>query len=334
MFTSRTSTGLDIGSQSIKLVQVQHRRSSARVKTFGQIPTPSGRMENGFITDPDVVGQELGKLVDRLKLRGAKVVSALAGQQVYTRLLTLPAMKLDDMRHAALYQATSFLPISIEDVTTDIYPVRYFDDGEGQKCEVFFVAARKAQAENLVETCQVAGLKLDRLEIEPLALHTLYHSQLSGSQVKGVLNIGSTRSYLAIFQRDTLVFVRSIGFGCAAFYQYMQDSGAGNVGLEKLNCLESGVEGLMREIVSELGRSLEYFRLQSNHEELSQIILCGGGARLGGIEEFLSREVGVPVQIGDFSSQVQLADTISAKEKKELIYEYPVALGLAMRGVK
>ncbi len=55
---------------------------------------------------------------------------------------------------------------------------------------------------------------------------------------------------------------------------------------------------------------------------------------MGGIEEYLSREVGVPVQIGDFSSQVQLADTISAKEKKELIYEYPVALGLAMRGVK
>ncbi|MGB4508790.1 MAG: type IV pilus assembly protein PilM [Syntrophomonadaceae bacterium] len=334
MFTSRTSTGLDIGSQSIKLVQVQHRRSSARVKTFGQIPTPSGRMENGFITDPDVVGQELGKLVDRLKLRGAKTVSALSGQQVYTRLLTLPAMKLDEMRHAALYQATSFLPISIEDVTTDIYPVRYFEDEEGKKCEVFFVAARKAQAENLIKTCQVAGLKLNRVEIEPLALHTLYHQQLSGQKVKGVLNIGATRSYLAIFQEDILVFVRSIGFGCAAFYQYMQESGAGDGELEKLNCQDPGVERLMRDIVSELSRFLEYFRLQSKHEELSEIILCGGGARVGGIEEYLSREVGLSVQVGDFTSQIQLPDSITAKEKSDLLYDYPVALGLAMRGVK
>ena len=314
MFTSRTSTGLDIGSQSIKLVQVQHRRSSARVKTFGQIPTPSGRMENGFITDPDVVGQELGKLVDRLKLRGAITVSALSGQQVYTRLLTLPAMKLDEMRHAALYQATSFLPISIEDVTTDIYPVRYFEDEEGKKCEVFFVAARKAQAENLIKTCQVAGLKLNRVEIEPLALHTLYHQQLSGQKVKGVLNIGATRSYLAIFQEDILVFVRSIGFGCAAFYQYMQESGAGDGELERLNCQDPGVERLIRDIVSELSRFLEYFRLQSKHEELSEIILCGGGARVGGIEEYLSREVGLSVQVGNFTSQIKLPDSITAKE--------------------
>lgn len=334
MFTSRTSTGLDIGSQSIKLVQVQRRGNKAKVKTFGQIPTPSGLMENGFITDPDVVGQELGKLVDRLKLRGAKTVSALSGQQVYTRLLTLPAMKLDEMRHAALYQATSFLPISIEDVTTDIYPVRYFEDEEGKKCEVFFVAARKAQAENLIKTCQVAGLKLNRVEIEPLALHTLYHQQLSGQKVKGVLNIGATRSYLAIFQEDILVFVRSIGFGCTALYQYMKESGTGNMKLENLDCQDAGCETLMRDIVSELSRSLEYFRLQSKHEELSEIILCGGGARVGGIEEYLSGQIGVPVMVGDFAAHIQLPDNIAAKDKSDLTYEYPVALGLAMRGVK
>ncbi len=334
MFISRTSTGLDIGSQSIKLVQVQRRGNKAKVKTFGQIPTPSGLMENGFITDPDVVGQELGKLVDRLKLRGAKTVSALSGQQVYTRLLTLPAMKLDEMRHAALYQATSFLPISIEDVTTDVYPVRYFEDEEGKRCEVFFVAARKAQAENLIKTCQVAGLKLNRVEIEPLALHTLYHEQLSGGKIKGVLNIGAQRSYLAIFQQDTLVFVRSIGFGCAAFYQYMRETGAEDGELEKLNCQDSGCERLMRDIVNELSRSLEYFRLQSKGQELSAIILCGGGARVGDIEGYLSREVGVLVQIGDFPSQIQLPDSITAQERTDLIYDYPVALGLAMRGVK
>ncbi len=334
MFTSRTSTGLDIGSQSIKLVQVQRRGNKAKVKTFGQIPTPSGLMENGFITDPDVVGQELGKLVDRLKLRGAKTVSALSGQQVYTRLLTLPAMKLDEMRHAALYQATSFLPISIEDVTTDVYPVRYFEDEEGKRCEVFFVAARKAQAENLIKTCQVAGLKLNRVEIEPLALHTLYHQQLSGQKVKGVLNIGATRSYLAIFQEDILVFVRSIGFGCTALYQYMKESGTGNMKLENLDCQDAGCETLMRDIVSELSRSLEYFRLQSKHEELSEIILCGGGARVGGIEEYLSGQIGVPVMVGDFAAHIQLPDNIAAKDKSDLTYEYPVALGLAMRGVK
>ena len=130
------------------------------------------------------------------------------------------------------------------------------------------------------------------------------------------------------------MFVRSIGFGCAAFYQYMQESGAGDGELEKLNCQDPGVERLMRDIVSELSRSLEYFRLQSKGRELSEIVLCGGGARVGDIEGYLSREVRLPVQVGDFTSQIQLPDSIDDKEKSALIFEYPVALGLAMRGVK
>jgi type IV pilus assembly protein PilM len=79
---------------------------------------------------------------------------------------------------------------------------------------------------------------------------------------------------------------------------------------------------------------LEYFRLQSKGRELSEIVLCGGGARVGDIEGYLSREVGLSVQVGDFTSQIQLPDSITAKEKSDLLYDYPVALGLAMRGVK
>jgi len=104
--------------------------------------------------------------------------------------------------------------------------------------------------------------------------------------------------------------------------------------LENLNCQDAGCETLMRDIVSELSRSLEYFRLQSKHEELSEIILCGGGARVGGIEEYLSGQIGVPVRVGDFAAHIQLPDNIAAKDKSDLTYEYPVALGLAMRGVK
>lgn len=333
MFTSKASTGLDIGSQSIKLVQVQRRGSGALVKTFGQTPTPSGLMENGFISDPEAVGQELGRLVDRLKLRGAKVVSALSGQQVYTRLLTLPAMRLSEMRHAALYQATSFLPISIDDVTTDIYPVRYFEDAEGKKCEVFFVAARRAQAESLQQTCKAAGLRLARLEIEPLALHTLYKNQLSGDQVKGVLNIGAQRSYLAIFQKDTLVFVRSIAFGCSAFYQQMKGAGQGDVGLENMSSEEPTCERLLRDIVGELTRSLEYFRLQSKDDQVGEIVLCGGGARVGGIDKYLSQELGIPVILGEISQGIQVPGGMGDQDKISLRYEFPVALGLALRGV-
>jgi len=332
LFTGKTCTGLDIGSQSIKLVQVRRRGRRVLLQTLGQIATPSGTVENGFINDPDLVGRELGKLVNRLKLRGAKVISALGGKQVYTRLLTLPAMNLDDMRRAAFYQAASFLPISIDDVTVDIFPVRYLDNNGSRKCQVFFTAARKVQVENLVHTCQAAGLKLERLEIEPLALHTLYYGLLKDGQAVGVLNIGSNHSYLAVYQNKTLVFVRLMSFGCTAFYQHMRESGTDCRKLADLSCREAGIERVMENLVSELNQAMDYFRLQSRNTALSFIILCGGGARVGDMEDFLSQETGIPVKVGDFPSQVQLPDSLACDKKNDLLYEYPVALGLAMRG--
>lgn len=105
---ARKSVGLDVGSHMIKLAEIRRYGNIGSIKKFGHIATPPGTVENGMINNPEEVGRELGKLVEKLKLKGSKVVSALSGQQVYTRLMTLPAMSLDDLRSAALYQATSF----------------------------------------------------------------------------------------------------------------------------------------------------------------------------------------------------------------------------------
>lgn len=333
MFTSKLSVGLDVGSHSIKLVGVKRQGGSAIIKTFGQIPTPEGFVENGLINNPEEVGRELGRLVEKLKLKGSSTISALSGQQVYTRLLSLPTMRLSEMRTAAMYQASSFMPISIDDVTADIYPVRKFDDpAQGKMTEVFFVAARKSQAENLLRTCRIAGLKLERIEIEPLAVHTLYRSQLPSDKIYGIINIGAQRSYISIFQNQTLVFIRTISFGCSAFFQQIPDMAEGEIKLEHMSADDSESQRLLRSLLDELGRSLDYYRLQNKDDNLSELLLCGGCSRLDKIDEVLGRELNVPVKLGKIDSFIKYPAGISEDDKNNLRFDYPVAMGLAMRG--
>ncbi len=330
---ARKSVGLDVGSQLIKLVEMRRRGDTGTLKTFGHITTPPGMVENGMINNPEEVGRELGKLVEQLNLKGSRVVSAISGQQIYTRLMTLPDMHLDDMRTAALYQATSFLPISIDDVTADIYPVREFEDpqGQGRMAEVFFVAARKAQVENLVKTCEIAGLRLTILEIESLALKTLYQPPIN-SKVYGIINIGAQRSYLSIFQNNTLVFVRSIGFGCSAFYLQIPRLAQGECRLEDLSVEEPECRTLLRSLVDELVRSLDYFRLQNKDDSITKIFLCGGCTRLSGIDELISKELNISVELGRIDQRIKLPQNITEEQKNDLRFDYPVALGLALRG--
>lgn len=332
MFTSKMSVGLDVGSHSIKLVKVRRRGGGGTIKTFGQIPSPAGLVENGLINSPEEVGKELGKLVERLKLKGSNTISALSGQQVYTRLLTIPAMNIAEMRNAALYQASSFMPISIDEVTSDIYPVREFDDPQGKMMEVFFVAARKSQAENLLRTCEIAGLKLGRVEIEPLALHTLYRRQLPKDKVAGIINVGAQRSYLSVFQNQILVFIRSIAFGCTAFFQQIPNMAEGEIKLENMNAEEPDCQRLLRNLIDELARSMDYYRLQNNDDVISEMLLCGGCARLEGIEAYLSRELNLPVKLGMIDHLIKLPKGVSPEDTNNLRFDYPVALGLALRG--
>jgi type IV pilus assembly protein PilM len=330
---ARKSVGLDVGSHMIKLAEIRRYGNIGSIKKFGHIATPPGTVENGMINNPEEVGRELGKLVEKLKLKGSKVVSALSGQQVYTRLMTLPAMSLDDLRSAALYQATSFLPISIDDVTADIYPVREYEDpsGQGKMAELFFIAARKSQAESLVKTCEIAGLKLNILEIEPLALKTLYQPVMD-KKIYGILNIGAQRSYLSIFQNNSLVFLRSIGFGCSAFYLQVPRLAEGECRLEDLEAEEPECITLLRSLIDETTHSLDYFRLQNKDDSIDRIFLSGGCARLNGIEELISKQLNIPVQLGSVGQYLKLPSRITEEERNDLQFEYPVALGLALRG--
>jgi len=326
------SVGLDIGSNWIKLVSMQKSGDGGQLKTFGQINTPPGMVENGLINNSEEVGNELGKLAEQLKLKGSKVVSALSGQQVYTRLMTLPVMPIDDMRTAALYQSTSFLPISVDDVTSDILPVRQFEDDEGKKAEVFFIAARKTQVENLYQTCQIGGLNLTRVEIEALALKTIYQPYLLDDKVYGIINIGARRSYLSIFQDNSLVFNRAISFGCAAFYEQIPKIASNESRLEELSVEETECQSILADLTDDLVRSLDYFRLQNTKDSIANMLICGGCARLGGIEEYLSRVLDIKVQVGNIEPLIKLPGHVSDEEKKELRFEYPIALGLALRG--
>lgn len=316
----------------MKLAAVKPQRNGGLIQKFGDIPTPLGTVENGLINNPEEVGAELGKLVEKLNLKGRKVVSSLTGQMIYARLMTLPAMSIDDLRTAALYQATNFLPISVEEVSADIQPVRYYEDSEGKMAEVFFIAARKMQVENLQNTCSIAGLKLARLEIEPFSLNTLFLPQVNDKELYGIINIGAQLTYLAIFHHKRLVFVRTFTFGSSAFYYQLDEISSGGSRLEEINIDNPDCVNLLGGLIDELTRSIDYFRLQNKDDDIESLLLTGSGSRIIGINRLFSAELNIPTQLASLEQRIVMPNNITIEEKHNLTFDYPVALGLALRG--
>jgi len=95
-------------------------------------------------------------------------------------------------------------------------------------------------------------------------------------------------------------------------------------------------------LIEQIKRYLSYYQTHASHEHLlpdgkgvAKILLCGGGANLKGLPEFLNTYFKIPVEIGNPWINILPEPQ---KEVLELPLEkslsYATALGLALRGVR
>lgn len=331
MFNKAPGIGLDIGSKKIKLARVKKVNNGLQVVKYGSLITPLGTVEAGNIFEPERVGEALGELVADLNLKGKSVISAVSGTQVYTRNLIMPRMKLEELKQTVTFEASTFLPIPIEEAAMDIFPLRNFEDEEGKKTEIFFVAVRRQQVENLQIVCQIAGLKLAAVEIEPLAVNRLL-KEGNDYGVRAYLHIGASRSYYSVFREQVLIYHRYLSFGCSAFFEGKNPDNNDEM-IETINIKgDEQYNFLVRDIIAEVSRSIEYYTMQ-NEDKIEKILICGGGSRLHGLDEAIAANVNYPVETADNLPLLTLPGGINDRDNIELKHEFTVALGLAARGV-
>jgi type IV pilus assembly protein PilM len=87
---------------------------------------------------------------------------------------------------------------------------------------------------------------------------------------------------------------------------------------------------ILGELVTELRRSLDYYRNNTGHGA-ERMIICGGTAKLPGLDRFLSEQLGIPVEVGDPMRNVTVAAKTEPAYLAELSPIFSVSLGLAVR---
>jgi type IV pilus assembly protein PilM len=95
--------------------------------------------------------------------------------------------------------------------------------------------------------------------------------------------------------------------------------------------ITDAITPVLGELVTELRRSLDYYRSRGEGHGAERVILCGGTASMPGLGEFLRRELGVPVELANPLANVQLGGKIEAGYATEVGPVFPVSLGLAVR---
>lgn len=335
MFTRVTRIGLDIGSKKIKLVKVKQNKQSLEVVKFASTNIPPGLVVGGIIQAPEQLGLELEGLVKQLNLKGKGVIASISGQQIYTRNIEMPRMSLAELKEAAVYQAINFLPIPVEEAAIDVFPLRNFEDEEGKKTEVFFVAVRQQQVDNLVQVCEYAGLKLRTVDIDPLAIYRLleFNTEFMPDETVAFLFMDNSYASICIFKNHIMIFNRFLNMGLENFLLAQNSFGEGDSSAYDALDLDKGIfDYLIRDMTTDILRSLEYYDLQYQ-ENVEQLFLVGEGTKIKGLAEKFSEALERKIIVKDIMDKLVLPAGISDVAARELQYEFAVALGLAIREV-
>ncbi len=206
--------GLDIGTSTIKAVQVRRGRN-LELLAFGVTPTPQGILENHVVTDPQAMGAAIRQLLQTSGFKGKHVISSVGGQaSLVVRITEVPKMDAKELREAMQWDVERHIPFPASEVQMDFVPIDRPDaDPNAPNMEILLAVAQDEMINSHVSALEAAGLNPLAIDVEPLAatraLVNVDEARFAGQTVV-VVNIGDTTTDISIMRDGYIRFVRSI----------------------------------------------------------------------------------------------------------------------------
>jgi type IV pilus assembly protein PilM len=308
----KRTVGLDIGSSSIKLVEVLDTSEGYLLNNYSQVPLEKGIIIEGVIQDAGVLSDRIRGLFKISGCKTKRVVTSLPGHKVISKKATFPTLEADDLRQLINDEAGNYLPFDdVKDVSFDFQILGESEGNPGQM-DVVLVAAKKDIVQSYMDVIQKAGLKPVIMDVDPFALETMYDANYSYEEhdVVVLVNIGSSITNINVLKGGQSIFTRDVSMGGQSITDGIQEkTGVPFEEAERIK-IEAAKEGdrpaggaqvnpleFAEPLFMEIERSIDYFRSTHGGEYIKDVILSGGSAKIGGIVDVLTQRLGIDAQI-------------------------------------
>lgn len=337
--------GLDLGSSSIKAVQIKRSKRGVQLLAFGMEPLLPQTIVDGTIMDQGAVVDAIRTLWSRLKLRQKEVAIAIAGHSVIIKKLNVPPMNSVELANQIPQQAEHHIPFARSDVALD-YEVVNKMNAAGQM-EVVLVAAKKEVVADYVQVVRDAGLTPVVVDVAAFssmnAFEVNYNTEPGETCV--LINVGAAISNINIVRDGVSLFTRDVTIGGNAFTEEIQkqlsfsydEAEAYKVGGQ---AEENGVvpqevqriiDGVAEVMAGEFQRSLDFFLATSADTSVSRICISGGGSKVAALHRAIERRSRLNLEILDAWRKVDIDPKLDAAFLRAHAQEAMVGLGLALR---
>ncbi|MDR7587376.1 MAG: type IV pilus assembly protein PilM [Armatimonadota bacterium] len=352
---ARRFVGIDVGSHTVKAVELAPAGTRYRVLHAGWGETPPGAVKEGAVVEPQALGLAIRQVLSRAGIRPGRVVSAVGGQAVIVRELKLPPMSPDELKQAARFEAERYIPYGVREVNMDFDVIGETVEDNQRKIVVLLVAARREVVDRHVQALEAAGVQPFVLDVESFAVIRALQPHADGEGTATVfVDIGGETTDIVIVEGRQLRLTRNINIGgdnltkAVASRLDMEFSAAAQLKEEKGSVLLEGeplpddrtvlalhdaMLPILGDLATEIRRSMDYFQTRWRDSRVGRVVISGGTARLQNLDRFLSLELGVETVVGDPFLTCEVPDRVlTPDQRKQWGPSLATAVGLAMRG--
>ena len=306
LFGRKNSTvGLDIGSGFVKVVEVDHSGGQPEVRRVAMRQLLPDTIVDGEVMDHALVSDTVSGLFQEIGLKGRDVVTGVGGHDVIIKKIEMDRMSESDARDVIRWEAEQHVPFDIKSVELDFQILNPDDDGV--RMEVLLVAAKRGLVDNKVGLLHEAGVSPNVIDVDAFALHNAFEFNYPDAMagIVALVNIGHEVTNVNILEDGVPILTRDIPFGSRRVREDLQrergltSEQAERVvqGREPVPGLDQVVESAADEVGVGIERAAAFLMTRQSGEGLGSIYVSGGGARIPGMAEALTRRMSVQTHL-------------------------------------
>jgi type IV pilus assembly protein PilM len=340
--------GLDIGSSSVKAIELNKKGSSLQLVNLGFENLQSDTIVDGQIMELNNVSNVISNIFSEHQIKTTRVAAGVSGHSVIVKNIVLPQMSEEELQESFSWHAEEHIPFDIADVNLDYQ----LTSNSAESLHILMAACKSDKIANVKQAIQLAGKQPVIIDVDAFALQNCYevNYQPKPGQIVALLNIGASTMNINILNGTRSVFARDASVGGSQYTSLLQRE----LGLsfEQAEAVKRGlplpdgieprpiqpiIETVSDILALEVRKTMDFYRAtaEEGDSSIQKILLAGGGSKLPGLAEYLGRRFEITVEVFDPFRGIEVdANKFDPDYMREIVPEMAVAVGLALRGVE
>lgn len=337
------SVGLDVGSKTIKVVEVEKAGQAYRLQSSGIVGYQGPAIED-LKDDKEMAGiaQIVSKLFKEANVSSKDVAIALPETQVFTRSIKFPLLTDQEISSAVKWEAEQYIPIPVKEAIIQHQVLERRENANPPEVSVLLVAAPRDLVEKYIKVLQMAKINVINVETE---LISLVRALAPPEQTALVVDFGARSTDIAIAKNRMLSFSRSVptagealtraiaqglGIEYQQAEQYKKTYGFSQSQLE--GKIKGALDPVFNMVTDEIKKAIHFYQTEHGGESPNSAVISGGSAGLPELISVLSKALGIEVGIANPFSRLQVSEE-AAKSLGGYAPLYSIAVGLSLKEV-